>query len=219
MKISFTKKFWDIDFKFLGINNLNKDGNKQEKLKNYLLKYYRLYNEENEIVFLEEDIVKITLEQNLLEGKDFVNFAFGLKAVFDEEYKESLEFFEPLHESYPSNGILCHLLGSVYRRVGKYEEAIALLNTAVRLVPFFYNAYNELGFAYKEIGEHKLAIKNFHLSLTYQHNVVTLAPESQVPDNYSFLHEVLNFVSENTLTTSELVERGKYFLEQGVLNN
>jgi len=65
----------------------------------------------------------------------------------------------------PDSGVAHGSLGRAYQEQGRFEEAIAEYETAVKLMPHHFKAYYNLGVAYDQLGSTDKAVDNYKKSI------------------------------------------------------
>ncbi len=57
--------------------------------------------------------------------------------------------------------------GKTFGEQGQFPAALAEFDEAIRLHPNYFNAYNERGFAYDELGQYQRAIEDYSVPISY----------------------------------------------------
>jgi tetratricopeptide (TPR) repeat protein len=79
---------------------------------------------------------------------------------------KAIELDPDYNEAYNSRG-------GMYKRLGKYEQAIADYNKAIELDPNYATAYNNRGSAYNHLGKYEQAITDLNRAIELNPNYVT----------------------------------------------
>ena len=64
-----------------------------------------------------------------------------------------MELCKRLQTRHPSNEVLLNTLGIIYRRLGRYKEALFWTKKAISLKPYFWAAHNNLARTYHDKGD------------------------------------------------------------------
>ena len=71
----------------------------------------------------------------------------------NQEFKKALELCKRLQTRHPSNEVLLNTLGIIYRRLGRYKEALFWTKKAISLKSYFWAAHNNLARIYHDTGD------------------------------------------------------------------
>ncbi len=152
-------KINDLDLKDLGIIELNINDEKLieeiiNKLKN---EYERLpgkiiINRDGEFL-----IIKYTPE--IINQEDQNLFGRAINLLIEKKYNAGKEYLIKLTEKYPLNSDILYNLGMCYSEMGEIEKSIKPLEQAIKVTPFYSNAYVALGVSHSRLGNYEKAIE------------------------------------------------------------
>jgi len=82
-------------------------------------------------------------------------------------YAEAAQAYEQLVRESPEEGELRASLAGALGALGRYDEALEQLETAIRLRPVNPGAYHNRGVIYERQGEREAAVREYHTALRY----------------------------------------------------
>lgn len=124
----------------------------------------------------QEAITKLAKINTALPDKYYVNFYLGSCHLTIGEPQKALEFFNralelnPTEQDIPS---IYSYTGVALREMGRYREALDVLELGEKLDQERTDIYNSMGFCYFKLKDHKAAIENFE-------KVIHLDPSSAI---------------------------------------
>lgn len=135
----------------------------------------------------------------------FLSFYSYLTIKQNNYWKEPIVFYEKMLEYAPNSFKLLNNLGSVYRIIGKYDDAIVLYKKAIENNPNYANAYNNLGLTYKEIHKNDESLVMFKKAIEISPNLI------EAYNNLAYLYNDIGKTDEAIVMLKKAIEINPYY--------
>jgi type IV pilus biogenesis/stability protein PilW len=106
---------------------------------------------------------KMALKNPLYITPDKAHLNLGYALFKKGDYREAEKTLKEFLIKYPESFRSAYILGRVYIKLGRIEDAIDVLNKTVGLAPDYIDAHWELANAYLRVGDNKNALKHFRI--------------------------------------------------------
>ena len=108
---------------------------------------------------VEDEYVIISYLPEIMDEEDEKLFGKTINLLTEKKYNAGKEYLIKLVEKYPLNSQILYNLGMCYTEMGQAEKSLKPLEQAVKVTPFFANAYVALGVSYSRLKNYEKALE------------------------------------------------------------
>lgn len=113
------------------------------------------------------DYLIIKYSQEIIDEEDESILGKALNLLTEKKFNAGREYLLNLVEKYPLNTRILYNLGMCYSEMGQPERSIKPLEQAIKMAPFYANAYVALGVSYSRLGNIEKALEYGLESIRY----------------------------------------------------
>ncbi|MFC1745676.1 transglycosylase SLT domain-containing protein [Candidatus Riflebacteria bacterium] len=115
----------------------------------------------------------------------------GMDLFKKQEFDLALEEFKKARQSMPSNPVISYNLGCTYDMLGNYKNSLEHYAKAIKLDPYFEQAYYNQAIAYEKLG------KNFKAIESWYYFIQSTKHRDKILEAEKYIEELKQFVRIN----------------------